>query len=230
MEVWEFGLWEVEFGVGILPKKEVAETEFPAGANHKIDVWEILVEIFREVLLGEVFDINIFVLGELFDGVDNFSAAAIVEAEIDGAGGVVFGFLSEFIASLHDGFRQRLIATRENDANIVIHEFFEIVLVEQDEDIHEMADFFGAALEVFGRENVETDVFDAAIDDMFCELLEVFEAGVVALHASEAALFCPATVAVNNNGDMGRKFDDLSVNSGGFRVHIRGNYIIIWGI
>lgn len=170
-----------------------------------------MVEIFREVLLGEVFDINIFVLGELFDGVDNFSAATIVEAEIDGAGGVVFGFLGKFIASLHDGFRQRLIATRENDANIVIHEFFEVVLVEQDEDVHEMTDFFCAALEVFGRENVETDVFDTAIDDMFRELLEIFEASVVALHASEAALFCPATVAVNNNCDMGRDFDGLSV-------------------
>ena len=181
-------------------------------------------------MLGEVFDIDVFVLGELFDGVDNFSAATIVEAEIDGAGGVVFGFLGEFIASLHDGFRQRLIATRENDANIVIHEFFEIVLVEQDEDIHEMTDFFCAALEVFGRENVETDVFDAAIDDMFGELLEVFEAGVVALHASEAALFGPAAVAVNNDGDVTRDLDGLSVDSGGFGFHIRGNYIIIWGI
>ena len=49
----------------------------------------------------------------------------------------------------------------------------------------------------------------------------------MALHASEAALFGPATIAVNNNGDVGRKFDGLSVDSGGFGFHIRGNYIII---
>jgi hypothetical protein len=48
-KVWEFGFWEVKLGVGILPEEEVAKSEFPAGANHKVDVWEILVEIFGEI-------------------------------------------------------------------------------------------------------------------------------------------------------------------------------------
>ena len=65
---------------------------------------------------------------------------------------------------------------------------------------------------------------------MFGELLEIFEAGVVALHASEAALFSPTSVAVNNDCDVTRNLDGLPIDSGGFRVHIRGNYIIIWGI
>lgn len=62
---------------------------------------------------------------------------------------------------------------------------------------------------------------------MFRELLEIFEASVVALHASEAALFRPTPVAVNNDCDVTRNLDGLPVDSGGFGFHIRGNYIII---
>ena len=78
-----------------------------------------------------------------------------------------------------------------------------------------MADFFGAAFEVLGGKNVEADDFDAAIKDVIGKSFEIFEAGIVALHASEAALFCPASVAVNNDGDVGRNFDGSAIDSGG---------------
>lgn len=91
-----------------------------------------------------------------------------------------------------------------------------------------MADFLGATFEIFGRENIEASDFNAAVEDMISESFEIFEASVMALHTSEAAFFCPATVAVNNDCDMGRNLDGLAVDSSGFWFHIRGgNYTII---
>lgn len=213
VKVWEFGFWEVKFCVGILPKEEVAEAKFPASADHEVDVREVLVEIFGEVLLGKVGD---FVLGffsrDAFDGVDNFGTAAIVEAEINDAASIVFGLVGNPITRFDDLFWKWCVAATEDDFDVVFHEGFELAATKNNEDIHEMANFLGAALEVFGREDIEAGNFDATIKDVIGEGFEIFEAGVVALHASEAALFCPATVAVNNNGDMGRKFDSLTVD------------------
>ena len=53
---------------------------------------------------------------------------------------------------------------------------------------------------------------------MVSELLEILEASVMALHASEAALFCPATVAVNNDRDVARQFYGLIVDNNKFFV------------
>lgn len=211
-KVWKFGLWEVKFGVGILPKEEVAEAEFPASANHEVDVWEVLVEIFGEILLGEVSNFVCGFLGrDAFDGVDNFGTAAVVETEINDAAGVVFGLFSNPIARLDDFFRKRFVAATKDDFNIVLHEGFELAATKNDKNIHEVADFLGATFEIFGRKDVEASDFDAAVEDMIGEFFEIFEASVVSLHTGEAALFCPTTIAVNNNGDVGRKFDSLSV-------------------
>lgn len=142
---------------------------------------------------------------------DDFGTAAIVKTEINDAASVVFGLVSDPITRLDNLFWKRFVAATEDDFDVVFHEGFELATAKNDEDVHKVADFFGAALEVFGRKDVKTGNFDATIKDVIGEGFEVFEASVVALHTSEAALFGPATVAVNNNGDVGRKFDGLSV-------------------
>ena len=215
-KVWEFGLWEVKFGVGILPEEEVAEAEFPAGANHKVDVGEVLVEKFGEILLGKVGDFVLrFLRRDAFDGMDDFGTAAVVETEINDAASVVFGLLGDPIARLDDLLWKWCVATTKDDFDVVLHEGLELAAAKNDEDIHEVADFLGATLEVFGRKDVEAGDFNTAIEDMVGEFFKIFEASVMALHASEAALFRPAAIAVNNNGDVGRKFNKLAVDSGG---------------
>ena len=142
---------------------------------------------------------------------DDFGTAAVVKTEINDAASVVFGLIGNPVASLDNFLWKRCIATTEDDLDIVLHEGLEFAAAKDDENIHEVADFLGTTLEVFGRKDIEASDFDAAIEDVIGESFEVFEASVVTLHTGEAALFCPATIAVNNNGDVGRKFDSLSV-------------------
>ncbi len=133
-----------------MPKEEVAEAEFPAGANHKVDVREVLIEISGEILLGEVGDfIGALLYCDAFDSMDDFGAAAIVETEINDAASVVFGLLGDPIARLDDLLRKRCVAATKDDFDVVFHEGFELAATKNDENVHEMADFLGAALEVF---------------------------------------------------------------------------------
>ncbi len=65
---------------------------------------------------------------------------------------------------------------------------------------------------------------------MISECLEIFEASVMTLHASEAALLGPAAVAVNNDGDVGGDFYKIAVNSSGvfvFHVCIMPYYVLL---
>ena len=149
---------------------------------------------------------------------DDFGTAAIVETEINDAASVVFSLLSDPITRLDNFLRKRCVAATKDDFDVVFHEGFELATAKNDEDVHKVADFLGTALEVFGRKDVEAGDFNATIEDVIGEFFEVFEAGVVALHASEAALFCPATIAVNNNGDVAWQFYGLIVDGNKFFV------------
>jgi hypothetical protein len=70
------------------------------------------------------------------------------------------------------------------------------------EEIHEVIDFIGAAIPVFGGKDIGGNIMNAFVEGSQGDLLHAQIAAAVALKGAQAALFGPAAVAVEDEAEM----------------------------
>ena len=78
------GLSDDEFGVRDLPKEEVADAHFAAGANHEIRIGNVMgVKVLGENLFGDVSGVKLAgfdFCSNAANGFNNFGAAAVTQS------------------------------------------------------------------------------------------------------------------------------------------------------
>ena len=204
VQVGPEGRGVVVLAVGGLPEEEVADALFAAGADDQVGIRAAFgVEVAPEEGFVHLFRGD-GVVEDAAHGLEDFVASAVVEGDVEGYAGVVAGDL--FGAG--DGVLQagvqgvRVAEVDEADAGFVEGPGLGFNFL--GEDGHQAVDFVGGAAPVFGGEGVEGDYGDAAFSEGGDDAADVGDATAVAVGAGPGAPGGPASVAVHNDGDVGR--------------------------
>ena len=197
---------EYELGVGALHEEEIADARLAGGADDEVGVGDAGgVEVAGEGVPGG-FAGGVPAggdgpgVGE--GGVGDFGARAVVEGEDEGVFLVVGGGGDGGGELFLHGGRERARAADGAEGDFVFLEGFELALEEVVEEAHEAADLALRAVPVFGGEGIEGEVFYAGLESGGDCGAHGLGAAAVPLEAREAAPFCPAAVAVHDDGDV----------------------------
>jgi hypothetical protein len=94
-------------------------------------------------------------------------------------------------------------------------ELVELLVEHLVQDEQQAVHLFARAAPVLGGEGVDGQVGDAELDAGGYDAAQVFDAGMVAGHARQAAGDGPAAIAVHDEGHMDRNFRQNRVGLGG---------------
>ena len=142
-------------------------------------------------------------------GVDDFSAATVVEGDGEDHAGVFGEGFGGFARVSLDGFGELVGAAEETHADIVFLEERHLLANVLAEKLHEEFDFGFGAAPVFDGEGVEGERFDVEAGASFDGGAGGLRSGAVSGDAGEMALLGPAAVAVHDDGDMAGKAGEI---------------------
>lgn len=194
---------EEKFGVGTFPEHEVAEAAVAAGADEQIHIESRaagvrdFAEAFREFTLRN-FEAGNHPAGGAQDGV----ARGIIhgDAQFERAAGS-----GEFFRGVNRGGergRDPVAATDDAQANArggAAFGFGAEIFLEQDE---QRGDFPERASPIIGGESVESESADAESGGGADDAADGFDSGAMTFGANQAASGGPASIAVEENGDV----------------------------
>lgn len=181
---------------------------FPAGADDEVYVCGE-VEVFFEHVFGNLVGLEcsfFHVFSYFFCCVDDFGSSAVAECEVDSVRFIVFRAFHKFLYCVLNAFGEEVGAADKVDFNIfdiwVFLETGECFL----EELHEVIDFFFAAVEVFHGECVEGDFWNVQLFTPGEEVFRVFVSLLMAEKLWHAALFRVATIPVQDNCEVARGY------------------------
>src|SRR6266511_2502948 len=195
----------VELRVGGLPDEEVRQSLLAAGSDHEVRIW-----LARRVESARDRGLIDLVGGDptrcqTAKGVHELGAAGVVEGDVQrqpGAGrGLGEGAL-DGRAGVGGQFRE---AAQNVDADALLDEPVGLPAHRRLQQGEQAAHLLVRASPVLPAERVQGQVGDAAPDRVTEYVADGFDARGVALELRQAALPCPAPVAVHDDRDMGRK-------------------------
>ena len=136
---------------------------------------------------------------------ENLVAPAVVDAEVELAAVVMAALLARVAHELlQAGAEGRELAEEVHADAVLLHDLDgldDIAL----EDVHDRMDLVVRALPVLGGKGVERKILDADVLAVIGDFAHGLGADGVAGGAGQTALFCPASVAVEDDGDMTRQ-------------------------
>jgi hypothetical protein len=128
--------------------------------------------------------------------------ASVVEGDHQRGARIVAGQRHGFV----DQLQQLCIDSRafadHSEAHAVLVQFGKVAADEPLHQSHEIVDLGGRPRPVLGREAVDRQILDAEFDGCTHGAPHGLHAHAVAHGARQAALLCPAPVAVHDDGDM----------------------------
>jgi hypothetical protein len=214
IEIGPESFGDKDFSVGDLPKKEVADAHFAAGANEEIGIGKIGgVEMSREIFLGDEFWRLVAVaIARGQDGVhsiDNFGAATVVEGDVQHHAGVLGEGLGGFASIALNGFREFVGAAEEAHADIISLKQRHLLADIFAQELHEEFDFGFGAAPIFDRESVKGERFDVQTRGGFDGHAGGLRASAVSRDTGKMAFLSPAAVAVHDDRDVARKAGEI---------------------
>src|SRR3954447_5195213 len=208
-EVGPEHLRHVDLGVGDLPEEEVRYAQLAAGADQEIGIVDVRgVEVIAEERFVDDRVAHLLLSEDghdAIDGVDDLRASAVVERDLEQQAGVLRRLLLCVSQLALHGRIEPFDAADRHEADVVLHQrpqLFAQVLLEQH---HERGDFVARTLPVLDGERVERH--DAELEPRrgLDDLTHRGDAGAVAFHTRKVARFCPASVAVHDDGNVTRE-------------------------
>ena len=209
IEVGPESIKENQLRIRALPEQEVRRSLLSRRADEQIDVRDVrFVEEVPEALFGELARIKSSLGSQLRDsprGVDDFSAASVVHAELQGqhvvADGAAFGV---FQFADHTAPQARPSAGPPHpDAHGV-----ELVSPPSDHvavEAHQPANLIRRSVPVLGGEGVRGEVLDSDLNGPLDHVEERSFTASVALGTWQVPRLRPAAIAIHHDRDMSRQ-------------------------
>jgi DNA repair protein RecO (recombination protein O) len=207
VEVRPQSIKEDQLGVRALPQQEVGRSLLPRRADEQIDIGDLrFVEKVPEALLGELARIKSSLSSQLCDaprGVDDFGAAPVVHAELQGqdvvADGATFGVFQ--FADHTPPQPRRSAGPAHPDAHGI-----ELVSPPSDHvavEAHQPANLIRRAVPVLGGKGVRGEVPDSDLDGPLDHVEERSLTAGMALGPWQIPRLRPAAIAIHHDRDMG---------------------------
>ena len=194
---------EKEFGVGALPKHEIAQAAVAAGANQQINIERRAAGVsdFAETL-GKFALRNFEARKHPAGSAKNGVARGIIhgDAQFEGAAGGSDALGG--VDGLREGWRNAITPADDAQANAfggALGRLRAKIFFEQAE---ERNDFAEGASPVVGREGVKRERADAERGSSVNGAANGFHSGAMAFGTSEAFCGGPAAIAIEKNGDV----------------------------
>src|SRR6185312_13045638 len=197
-------------GIGDLPKQEVAEPHFPAGADDQVGIGQRSgIEMALQVAFGDLQLIET-ALGAGFvhqrlAGIHQFRAGAIVERQGEAHAGVGGGGGAGSVEVAAHLLRQLGQAADGFEPDVLPVELLHLGAQEAAQQGHQEVDLGAGALPVLGGEGVEGEGGNVQAGRGLDRGADRLHPGAVAGDTGQVALMRPAAVAVHGDTDVARQ-------------------------
>src|SRR6266850_782422 len=204
-EVGPQRLGDPDLGVGDLPQEEIAHAHLAAGPDQQIRIRLAGgVEEFTEAPLVEIVGAH---TGR--DGaprrVDDLGAPAIVQRDVEHHAGVPRRLADADLQLVLHVRRQLLGSSDDAELDVVIEEGAELQADIPLEQHHQRVDLGARPLPVLDRKRIKRQHVDAEPRRRLDDVADRVDAGAMPFDARQVPLRCPSSVAVHDDGDVGRQ-------------------------
>src|SRR6266700_827499 len=194
---------EVKFGIGKLPKQEIADSLLAAGANEQIRLGRVVERQVRgELVLGISPGRQRAAAHQLQQSLHQIPAAAIVGGNRERKPRVARGELLGAARELDHARSEGRDIADYLQAHLVLVQPLGFLLQGGHEQLLEGRNLFGGSAPVLRAEGEQGQVFDAPIGARTRDLTHRLDPLLVTGDTREIALFGPAPVAIHDDGDM----------------------------